>query len=227
MQPESGEKHAAAVEEFNRHEKRGDGARAADGLSSGLTLLKNLLYARLHQDVETIYGRDSMLMPVSEQKTERAAKAEIELFQIAESAAAARDRGYVSSQDEWCLGWLARLRLGEGKADAGVLERLGRYYAQGPEERRRAFSNALAKVLPESGRAPLVLLRLVPLCVQIATALAFGDHRGAEELRRRQAEDLPAIADCRECLGKLLPNGELCLRCGNPLWKSSWLMEAD
>ena len=42
-----------------------DVARTVDSLSVGLTLLRNLLLSRIHEDVERHVGFDSMIAPVS------------------------------------------------------------------------------------------------------------------------------------------------------------------
>ena len=63
-----------------------------------------------------------------------------------------------------------------------------------------------------------MLFRLLPLAVEIVTALGFGDSPEAEDVRHRQIDILPAIADCEQCRGKLLENGQQCPECGNPLW---------
>jgi hypothetical protein len=65
--------------EFNQLACREDGVRFATSLGDGLASLRDLLYHRLHEDVERLVGRDTMLMPVSEVKTQRATKLEIEL----------------------------------------------------------------------------------------------------------------------------------------------------
>ena len=168
-----------------------------------------------------------MFMPVSEQKAEVTTLTEIELFQIAESAAAARDCGYAGEAHEWYLGWLVRLRLGHAPAEPRIDARLADYLAKTPEGRRLAFSTVLARVLPESRQAPLVLFQLYPLAVQIATAVAFGDSRAASAARSQQLAILPSIGDCRPCHGKVLDSGEQCPGCGNPLWKPEWLTAVD
>ena len=216
-------KYAEAAKEFNEHEKRDDGLHVAGGVDAGLSLLRESLYRRLHQDVERIVGMDSMLMPVSERRTETATKAEIEIYQIAESHAAAQEFGRLSTQDDCYLRWLARLRLGPAQADATLIGRIARYGSMAADPRRLAFTDVLAKVLPESRRAPLVLFHLFPLSVQIATALAFGDSTTAGKLRQRQMAILPAISDCRQCRGRVLESGEPCRACGNPLWKAEFL----
>ena len=49
----------------------------------GLNTLRNLLFQRIHEDVETNIGHDSMLLPISVEESERLAKCEIEAYQIA------------------------------------------------------------------------------------------------------------------------------------------------
>jgi len=218
---------AQLAEEFGRRAGRTDGLRVASGLAAGLTLLRKLLYSRLHEDVERIVGRDSMLMPVSEKKAEVSTKIEIEMYQIAESAAAARESRYLPAVDDWYRDWLVRLRLGPSPVEPRVQERVVDYLAKTPDQRRLAFSTVLARTLAESRRAPLVLFHLFPLSVQIATALAFGDTQAASKARGQQVILLPAIGDCRQCRGKVLDNGEQCPGCGNPLWKSEWLTATD
>lgn len=218
---------AKAAEEFNRHENRKDGAQVAGSLADGLTLLREYLYLRMHQDVEKMVGRDSMLVPVSETKARLFTVEEIEIYQAAESAVAAKCFRYVALPDEWYLRWLGRLSLGKRGSDAEVVQRLVGYWSGAADDRRLAFTDALARVLPESRRAPLVLFRLVPWSVQITTALAFGDHAKALDLRRQQSAVLPPISDCQACRGSVLEIGEHCATCGNPLWKYKWLTSVD
>ena len=214
------------AEEFNRHENRTDGSRVAGDLATELTLLRDVLYVRVHDDVHLIVGEDSMLMSISPEKSERKAKLEIELYQIIVSAAAAREHGHVLT-DDWYIDWLARLRLGRIHANEKVKKRLAYYRSKTRKDRRLAFTNVLASVLPESRRAPLILFRLLPRSVEIATVLAFGDDRTASAIRRRQIVYLPAIGDCRQCQGQLLKQGEQCAECGNPLWEYDCLTSAD
>jgi len=217
----------AVAEGFNRHESRQDGARVAGCLADGLSVLRDALTRRLHQDVERFVGMDSMLMPVSKIRTLRLTANEIEAYQIAESTAAAAESSYVGQPEEWFLPWLAQVRLGEGNLCEEVIQRARSYLAKTPDRRRLAFADRLATVLPESRRAPLVLFRLVPLSVGIATALAFGDADAASRLRADQAAILPAIADCRQCHGQVLPCPDQCDACGNPLWTYECLTAAD
>ena len=219
-------KCAEAAKEFNEHEKRNDGLRVASGLDTALSVLRESCYRRLHEDVERIVGMDSMLMPVSERHTEIATKTEIEIYQIAESHVAAQEFRFLRTQDDWFLQWLARLRLGPSRVDASLLGHIAWYVSAALDPRRLAFTDVLARVQPESRRAPLVLFHLFPLAVQIATCVAFGDLKIAGELRQRQMAILPAIGDCRQCHGRILESGEPCRVCGNPLWKAE-VLSAD
>jgi len=213
--------------EFDRHTGRQDGPQVVARLNAGLGRLGTLLYLGLHQDVEKFFGADSMRVPVSEIKTRRVVQTEIELYQIAESAAAAKQSGYWPAGNNEYVPWLARLRVGEFPLDLPHRQRIDAYLSKTSDARRLVFSDVLATVLPESNRAPLVLFLLFPLGVQIATALAFGDRPCAERLRASQIEHLPIISGCRQCHGRLLDNGETCRVCDNPLWKTEWLTSAE
>lgn len=226
MGREPSERQVAAADQWNQHLRRQDGLPVVTSLDAGLTLLRDLFYERMHADVERVVGKDSMLMPVSELKAFLATKTEIDVFQVAESACAARQFGYTGT-DTWYLLWLAGLRLGPAATDAATTQQLARYHPKTPDERRHLLMDTLLKLLPESGKAPLVLFLLVPLAVQLATALAWGDAARARDVRKRQQTCLPAIADCQECRGRVLDNGALCRQCGNPLWKFEWLTVTD
>lgn len=219
---EFSQRHAEAVAQFNHWLHRSDGLRVTSSLCAGLSLLRDTMVVRLHEDVERAVGRDSMLVPVSEVKACKAARREIDLYQAVESAVVAREFGYVESID-WYLNWLCRLRQTDSPIDPIASARLAEYLEAPADQRRVRFEGVLSKVLPESTRAPLVLFRLFPLAVEIATAQAFADHSRAARIRRSQASILPAILDCRDCHGKVLENGEQCAGCGNPLWKFTWL----
>ncbi|MGA2065798.1 MAG: hypothetical protein ABSG86_12550 [Thermoguttaceae bacterium] len=216
-------RRAAAAEEFDHHEHRSDGEPLVANLGSGLTVLRDGLYTRIHEDVIRRVGLDSSLSPLSEEKSERMTKLEIELYQIVVSSLAVARRGYVDSDDGWYAEWLSRLRLGPVHSEGRVAKRMAHYSQQTPDQRRLAFSNILTAALPESRRAPLVLFRLLPSCVKIVTALAFGKPQDAGDWRKQQIEHLPAIRDCGQCRGRLLDNGVQCRACGNPLWKFEWL----
>ncbi len=213
--------------EFGRHTGRPDGQQVVAGLRAGWGLLSDLLYLRLHEDVEKAIGIDSMLAPLSETKSQSITKTEIGLYQIAESAATIRQFGYLPAGDDWCVPWLARLRLGESSEDRAHQHRIEGYLAKTAQARGLVWTDVLATVLPESRRAPLVLFLLFPLAVRIVTALAFGDQAGAKGFRASQVELLPVISGCRRCGGRVLENGQSCDNCANPLWKTEWLTSAE
>jgi hypothetical protein len=207
----------AAADQLNQAEGRSDGMQVATGLDRGLDTLRRLLYLRLHEDVERLTGKDSMMAPVSEIKAQAATFREIECYQVAESAVAATSAKYVHGALASYTRWLAELRMGE--AAAACKERIEDYARRSAASRRLALGDNLMKVMPESTRAPLVLFRLVPLAVQATTALAFQDARGAARVRQAQRTELPSIADCLACRGEVLAPGQQCPKCGNPLWK--------
>jgi hypothetical protein len=216
-----------AASAFDQHERRNDGAVVVRSLSDGLTVLRDLAFRRVHYDVESAFGVDSMLMPVSAVKSELQAKIEIEIYQVAEAVVAAAEHNYVRDDGDWFRNWLTGWRLADFDDLKHRDRRLNGYLVRTADERRLSFGDIMSEVFPESRRAPLVLFRLLPHAVHIAAALAFGDHFTASELRNRQCFHLPAIEDCQECHGGLLDNGERCSRCGNPLWKYEWLTSAD
>jgi hypothetical protein len=215
-----------AAEEFNRRTKRQDGPQVVRGFVDGLTVLRNLALERVHYDVESTIGSDSMLMPVSALKSEQRALREIELFQVAEAALVVREE-YVHSDEDWFVPWLTQLRLTDDGKAKECQRRLAAYLSQSEDDRRLQFSDKIVEVFATARRAPLVLFRLFPLAIRVATALAFGDHLTAAEFRSRQLFHLPAIEDCQSCHGMLLDNGEKCARCGNPVWNYEWLNSSD
>ncbi len=218
---------ANAADEFNRLGNRRDGAQAVRCLVHGLSMLRDLLWQRVHQDVEKVIGRDSMLMPVSEIKAQQATFHEIEIYQVAESAAVAAANGYAGKEGGWFLDWLVKLRAPQLGTEPQILEQCRSHVARAADNRRLAFVDRLGRVMPDSKRAPLVLFRLHPMAVHIITACAFGDRTTAERLRREQSFILPAITDCRDCRGQVLECVEQCRACGNPLWKHAWLVAVD
>ena len=138
--------------DFNRRAGRDYGQNAAEILDRRLVLLQDLLYCRLHGNVQQTIGMDSMLMPVSELKTQLAAKTEMAVYQVAESRAAAGELGLDAAPDNWFSRWLGRLLLGEA-IDANALARLADYDSKAPRERLLAFTDVLTHVLPESPKA--------------------------------------------------------------------------
>ena len=130
----------------------------------------------------------------------------------------------MTTDDDWYVNWLGRLRFREAFASPPFARRIETYTsAGGSTQARSEFATVLERVFPEARRAPLVLYRLYPLAVRIAASIAFSDGPAAEKLRERQKLLLPIIADCTQCHGTLLENGEQCRQCGNPLWKVNWL----
>jgi hypothetical protein len=218
---------AEAAEEFNRHEHRADGTRVAACLANGLSILQDLFYYRIYRDVRRVLGRDSSLMPASELKAQQMATEEIAAYMIAESASAAVRHGYVGEDRDWYVRWLARLRWGQLGLDAEIVKRSRTCLSKTPDGRRLAFMDRLLQIVPESRQAPLVLFRLLPLSIGIATSCAFVDRETAARLRRQQLAVLPAIADCRQCRGQVLDCVEQCRVCGNPVWKYEWLVALD
>jgi hypothetical protein len=190
-------------------------------------VLRDAFYLRIHRDVQQTLGNDSMLMPVSVLKAEQQTAEEIEIYQTAEAAAAMVRHGYVADAGDWCLSWLAKLRLEDRASDSTVQASLRGHYAQTSEQRALTLTNTLAAVLPQSMKAPLVLFRLMPLAVELATALAFDDRKTAAALRREQLSLLPPISYCQDCHGEVLPQGQQCQVCGNPLWKYKYLTAID
>ena len=151
---------------------------------------------------------------------------EIEIYQVAVSAATADARAYVAD-GAWYRNWLARLRLGSFDADSRIARRLAYYAGKSASDQRLAFSNVLAAVLPESALCAAGPAEALPPAVQIVTATAFGKPADADEYRCEQIEIQPSIADCHECHGAVLDNAQQCGACGNPLWTFNWLTAAD
>lgn len=216
-------RRSEAATAFDQQHGRQDGGQVVNSLADGLSALRDLLYARAHGDAEHPIGLDSMMISTAALMQPELGRNEIELYQIAESAAMVADSRYLGEGNAWYLDWLARLRLGAAQKNPAVTNRLSHYLSKSPDDRRRAFSQILERTLPEAGHAPLVIYRLFPLAVWTATALAFGDHQGAEAARKRQIAILPGIADCPHCHGRVLANEEKCLQCGNPFWSYEWL----
>ena len=215
--------YAVHADQFNRHEGRDDGLQIAGNLATGLRVVRDLFYTRIHADVERVFGRDSMLVPVSEVKSMMQTKREIDTYQVVESAADAGLNKYVSGVDDWFMKWLAGLRLAESAALPEVEKRIAAYKAQETEKRRLAFATVLERTMPEASKAPLIMYQLLPPAVSIVTALAFDDSARAQQLRKKQMGILPVISDCRQCRGGVLEPGMQCPQCGSPFWKYEWL----
>ncbi len=223
MTDSSIERQAAAISRLKQFEPTWDAERVTSSLQAGLSLLVDRFYWRVHFDVEAMVGADSMLMPLSEATAAEQTKEVIEIYQIVESAWAFHEFGYATTPGNWYLQWLGDLRLGERMSVPEVAERLDRHQTKSPDARRRAFVDRLLKILPEAGRSPLILPRLFPLAVHLATALAFGDRARAQQVRDQQTALLPMIEACDRCHGSVLENGRICDGCSNPLWNYRWL----
>jgi hypothetical protein len=217
------QRRAEAAAEFDKRRDRQDGAMVANSLADGLSTLRDALFTRVHSDVEKNVGMDSILSPTAADRSAAHGRTEIELYQIAESAATVEHEGFLADDAVWYRQWLARLRLGERWDSPIVAARLDLYLSKSPDERRRTFSQLLERSVPEARHAPLVVYRLFPLAVTIVTEVAFGDHGRADVSRKRQVFILPGINDCPKCHGRVLANEEKCAQCGNPFWTYEWL----
>ena len=96
-----------------------------------------------------------------------------------------------------------------------------------PHGRRLAFTDVLMRVLPESRKAPMVLFQLVPLAIQIVTAVAFGDamrRRNCGSGRNRSCPPSPTVT---LATAPCWTTADLCDVCSNPMWAYKWLTAAD
>lgn len=220
-------KRSAAAAELMARLREGSTETITNSLVDGLNTLRHLLFQRIHDDVEMQFGQDSMLLPVSVKESEQQAKREIDAYQIALSALAARDGSYFRDDIKWYVGWLLRLQMGQLEDETFWRRRVRQYMNASEDRQRLEFSRNLESVFPEASRAPLILYRLFPLSVRIVSAIAYGQRLDAVELRNRQAFWLPVITDCHACHGRPLDNGDACDVCGNPIWNYTWLNAAD
>lgn len=204
---------------FDAHEHRGDGEAVVARLDDAFALLADLLFARIHGDVEKHVGVDSLYDPLSEASAESRAKAELDAYFAFEAALFAEERAYVRGGDGWCEAWLAALLVSDRDLGMPAAHRMATYRDKSPDDRRRGFSLVLERAFPEATHAPLVIYRLLPLAVRLATAQAFERADHAQAQRDRQLVLLPSILDCTACHGAVLPSGAACERCGNPFWK--------
>jgi len=224
---EKSQRRLRATEDLSTYLNRHDAAEVVEQLDTGLTLLRDLLFIRIHNDVEREFGMDSMLAPISEESTERRTKAEIETYQVVVAAAACVEYGYVEKDEDWVIDCFAHLRFGDKGNDPKLQKRIAYYRSKQKEQRPLMFMSVLENTLREVRRAPMVLFRLFPLSVRLTTALAFNDTQQAIELRKRQIDLLPAIKYCNECGGQPLEAGQHCRHCSNPVWEYKWLLATD
>jgi hypothetical protein len=207
----------------------GHSTSTAVSLMNGLTTLRTLLLTRLHNDFESEFGIDSVLAPATAAEGVREmlhASEEIEAYSLVVVVDEVAHKNYAKEDAEWFRDWLLRLRFGD-TIDSKIADRMPVYAALEDKQRRRLFASALEQALPEARKAPLVIYRMFPRAVRIATAVAFGDMERARELRAEQVSYLPIIADCHQCHGLPLDNGETCVQCGNPIWKLKWLSATE
>ncbi len=212
--------------EWDATQPQPQGKAIVPSLMCGMTTLRDLVYTRVHEDVEANLGSDSMLIPVSLSKIEQRAKSEIDRYQVAESTLAVGAERWAKDA-KWYRDWLCRLRLNQQLADNRTLARLDSYLSLPDDDRRLEFARVLQKSIAEAAQAPLVLFRIFPLAIRIVTAVALGHSAQAQSWRDQQLHWLPAILDCQRCHGRPLENGEVCDECGNPLWKYRWLTQTD
>ena len=148
------ERRAAAAAELSVREPRLAAEQVTHSLVYGLNSLRNLLFTRIHEDVEANLGRDSMLLPLSVEASEHSAKCEIEAYQLVVAALAAWDRGWVTSDFKWFIGWLAQLRLGDDVHDSRWRRRVRRYVTLPEDEQRLSFSATWRRCFPRPAGHP-------------------------------------------------------------------------
>jgi hypothetical protein len=219
-------RHARAAELLRQVAGSQNSEQIVESLSVGLNTIRDLLFQRIHNDVELHFGMDSMKIPLSLDQSEYNAKAEIDIWQIVEACRFAVQSGYVPDV-AWMQNWLGELRLGGSFTNGPVQQRIAEYLERDESEQRRHFAIALEKVYPEAYKSPLVLHQLMPHAVRIVVSVAFGATEEATRQRDHQTFLLPGIRDCQACRGEVLDNGETCVDCGNPIWNYKWLLAAE
>jgi hypothetical protein len=225
MHTEVHDRFEYAQAELTLHSGGVNSSAIVASLWAGLTTLRKLFLARLHQDIESHFSW-APLTATEAQREFRHAAEEIDIYSLLVVIAEAEHSGYANDDLAWFRVWLLRLRWGV-EIDAATLEHIQSYEHHSDSERRRMFASFLEQALPAATEAPLIIYRLYPRAVRIATALAFGDALRARELRSEQISYLPVIGDCHQCHGLTLENGEICPDCGNPLWKIDWLCATE
>ncbi|QEF98633.1 hypothetical protein Mal15_26880 [Stieleria maiorica] len=219
-------RHTQAAASLDQVTGTGQGIGIVESLSIGLNTVRDLVFHRIHLDVERYFGMDSMSIPISLDQSEYNAKAEIDIWQIIEAADFAGNAGFVADHN-WVRGWLGELRLGGSFGNGPISQRVNEYAQQDEDGRRRHFASCLERVYPEARKCPLVLYQLMPSAVRIVVAVAFGATQLAAKERDRQTFLLPGISDCASCKAGVLDNGETCVDCGNPIWNYNWLLADD
>ena len=111
----------------------------------------DLLFTRIHGEVEQIFGLDSMLLPASLLKSEANAKTEIEVYQVVESVFDAAASHYVADKELY-LNWLGRLRLAMQSIRPESSSGLHHIAAARPTIAGGYFPASCRRVHPEAGR---------------------------------------------------------------------------
>ena len=222
------ERRSAAAEALLQQRDDVESQQIVHSLCDGFDLLIDLFFNRIDRDVEQTFGLDSMMMPpstVGEIKASQRARSLIDVYTHVVAAEEACDRNFVTDS-VWFADWLTTLRS-DSPDDGSHTKRAAQYREMKPDERRLKFASSLERRLPSATQAPLVLYRLFPLAVRMVVAVAFGENLRAGELRNQQIALLPIIADCHECHGRPMDNGDRCSTCSNPMWGYDWLTAAD
>ncbi|MFO7908117.1 MAG: hypothetical protein R6U98_36085 [Pirellulaceae bacterium] len=128
------DRRAAAAAQLAKKQPDLSAEKITQSLIDGLGTLRERLFERIHNDVEENVGEDSMLLPLSVEKSEQLANLEIESFQVSIAALEASNRQYISCDNRWFVGWLAQLRMGEAVKDSKWRRRVRHYLAMSDDE---------------------------------------------------------------------------------------------
>ena len=178
----------AAAEEFQPARAPRRRRQVVESLGSGLTVLRDALLARVHDDVPAAarHGLDALRRCRRRRRSGRRGWRS-SFTRSCHRRSTVQQRRYVASAGRVVPAMAGPAAAGPGPTPtAGWRSGWPLYRAKTPDQRRLAFSNVLATVVPESRRAPLVLFRLLRPAVQIVTALAFGRHLDADGWRKQQ-----------------------------------------
>lgn len=213
-----------AQAEFQQRVGSAHSADLVRSLWAGLTTLRKLLLTRLHNDVEAYYGIDSILAPMTASETRREmchAADEIEIYSLTVVLAEAAHSGYAHDDADWFREWLLRLRWGD-EMNAMVAERMHLYDQYGDNDRRHMFASFVEQAYPRLRKRHWLFTGFILVQCVLPPPWPLATHCECE-VRGEQISFLPVIADCHDCHGLPLENGDICPNCGNPLWKINWL----
>ena len=138
---------STAAEEFEHHEHASDGLQVIESLCGGPDADSGLAIRARACRCGSRMGLDSMIQPLSEERSERTAKLEIEIYQVVVAADTGHARGYVADGN-WFRDWLARLRLGNFDSSSRTARRIDYYLSKSAKDQRLAFSNFLDTPCP-------------------------------------------------------------------------------